>query len=171
MSVERKRTTKLMVDDMEKLRNIVNENKKKLSEEKKKKLEEDKDKKEKKEERLKDEQIKKEKEFLLKKEEERVKNIEKSNILLRKKKIEDYKNRLRMNEIEEKDKKIEEFKNRRIKLTEQRRETSNEIKKQKDLLLLKFDKIMKSNKEIEAKTIKEMFPEDEELYKKVEEMK
>ena len=30
---------------------------------------------------------------------------------------------------------------------------------------------MKNNREIEAETIKEIFPEDEELYKKVQEMK
>ena len=38
-------------------------------------------------------------------------------------------------------------------------------------MLLKFDKIMRQKKEIEPKTIKEIFPEDEELYKKVTEMK
>ena len=76
-----------------------------------------------------------------------------------------------MTELEEKNKKIEEFKIKKAKLTEQRKETSNEIKRQKQLMLEKFDKFMKQNKEIEPKTIKEMFPEDEELYKKVEELK
>ena len=60
---------------------------------------------------------------------------------------------------------------KKAKLTEQRKETSNEIKRQKQKMLEKFDKFMKQNKEIEPKTIKEMFPEDEELYKKVEELK
>ena len=35
-------------------------------------------------------------------------------------------------------------------------------------MLDKFDKFMKQNKEIEPKTIKEIFPEDEKLYHKVE---
>ena len=48
---------------------------------------------------------------------------------------------------------------------------SNEIKKQKQKMLEKFDKFMQQNKEIEPETIKKMFPDDEELYKKVEELK
>ena len=37
--------------------------------------------------------------------------------------------------------------------------------------MAKFDKIIKQNKEIEPETIKELFPEDEELYNKIKEMK
>ena len=160
-----------MVDYKAKLRNLVNENKKKLSEEKKKKLEEDKDKKEKKEERIKKKQIEKEKENLLKKEKDRVKYITKNNIINRNKKIAEYKNQLRINELEEKEKRFEDFKNQRDKLTEQRIEASKTIQRQKEELLLKFDKLMNQKKEIEPKTIKQMFPEDEELYKKVQDLK
>ena len=39
------------------------------------------------------------------------------------------------------------------------------------MMLEKFDKFMQQNKEIEPETIKEMFPDDEELYKKVQELK
>ena len=39
------------------------------------------------------------------------------------------------------------------------------------MMLEKFDKFMQQNKEIEPQTIKQMFPEDEELYKKVQELK
>ena len=104
-------------------------------------------------------------------EEERVKYIEKNNIIQRKKKMAEYKNKLKINELEEKEKKFQEYKTQRDKLTEKRREASNELQKQKEELLLKFDKLMKQNKEIEPKTIREMFPEDEDLYKKVQELK
>ena len=35
----------------------------------------------------------------------------------------------------------------------------------------KFDQIIKQNKEIEPETIKQLFPDDEELYNKIKEMK
>ena len=35
----------------------------------------------------------------------------------------------------------------------------------------KFENLMKQNKEIDPQTIKEVFPDDEELYNKVKEMK
>ena len=44
-----------------------------------------------------------------KREEEKIKNIEKSYIMKRQKKMEEYKNKLKMTELEEKNKKIEDF--------------------------------------------------------------
>ena len=76
-----------------------------------------------------------------------------------------------MNELEEKDKKLQEFKNQKEKLTQQRIETSIGIEKKKEAIMKRFDDLMKQNKEIDPQTIKEVFPEDEELYKKVQEMK
>lgn len=85
--------------------------------------------------------------------------------------IAEYQNQLRMEELEEKEKKMKEFKNQREKLTQQRIETSIGIQKKKDEILRKFDNLMKQNKEIDPQTIKEVFPDDEELYNKVIEMK
>ena len=107
----------------------------------------------------------------MKKEEERIKNLEKSNLIQRKMRIAEYQNQLRMEELEEKEKKMKEFKNQREKLTQQRIETSIGIQKKKDEILRKFDNLMKQNKEIDPQTIKEVFPDDEELYNKVIEMK
>ena len=112
-----------------------------------------------------------EEENMIKKEEERIKNIEKNNMIQRKMRIAEYKNKLRMDEIEEKDKKIQDFKTQKEKLTQQRIDTSIEIQKKKDEILKKFDNLMKQNKEIDPQTIKEVFPDDEELFKKVKEMK
>ena len=107
----------------------------------------------------------------MKKEEARIKNLEKSNLIQRKMRISEYQNQLRMEELEEKEKKMKEFKNQREKLTQQRIETSIGIQKKKDEILRKFDNLMKQNKEIDPQTIKEVFPDDEELYNKVIEMK
>ena len=85
--------------------------------------------------------------------------------------IAEYQNKLRMDELEEKEKKIQEFKSQKEKLTQQRIETSIGIQKKKEEILTKFENLMKQNKEIDPKTIKEVFPDDEELYNKVVEMK
>ena len=66
---------------------------------------------------------------------------------------------------------MQEFKNQKEKLTQQRIETSIGIQKKKDEILKKFDDLMSKNKEIDPQTIKEMFPDDQELYEKVIEMK
>ena len=107
----------------------------------------------------------------MKKEQERIKNIEKANLIMRKNRIAEYKNQLKMDELEEKEKKIQAFKIQKEKLTQQRIETSIGIEKKKEAIMKKFENLMKQNKEIDPQTIKEVFPEDEELYKKVQEMK
>ena len=112
-----------------------------------------------------------EQENVMKKEKERTKNLEKQNRIQRQQRIAEYKNKLRMDELEEKDKKLQEFKNQKEKLTQQRIETSIGIQKKKDEILKKFDDLMSKNKEIDPQTIKEMFPDDQELYEKVIEMK
>ena len=58
-------------------------------------------------------------------------------------------------------------------MAQQRIETSIEIQiqKKKEEILKKFDNLLKQNKEIDPQTIKEVFPDDEELYNKFTEMK
>ena len=83
----------------------------------------------------------------------------------------EYQNKLKMTELEEKEKKIQAFKTQKEKLTQQRIETSIGIEKKKEAIMKKFENLMKQNKEIDPQTIKEVFPDDEELYNKVKEMK
>ena len=45
------------------------------------------------------------------------------------------------------------------------------FQRQKEDIVKKFDQIVKQNKEIEAETIKELFPDDDELYQKIKQMK
>ena len=83
----------------------------------------------------------------------------------------EYKNQLRNEEIKEKEQKIEEFKRQCERINQQKAMAAIGFQKQKDDVLKKFDQIVKQNKEIEPKTIKELFPEDDELYQKIKKMK
>ena len=112
-----------------------------------------------------------EEEYFMKKEQEKIKNIEKANLIKRKIKIAEYQNKLKMNELEEKEKKIQMFKIQREKLAQKRIETSIGVEKKKEAILKKFDNLMKQNKEIDPETIKDVFPDDEELIKKVTKLK
>ena len=170
-SIERKKIHREITQGMNKYRELTVENRKKLSEEKQKKIEENEKKKEKQLEKFNQMKRKIEEENLIKKEQEKIKNIEKANLIKRKMKIAEYQNKLKMNELEEKEKKIQMFKIQREKLAQQRIETSIGIEKKKEAILKKFENLMKQNKEIDPQTIKEVFPDDEELYKKVQELK
>ena len=48
---------------------------------------------------------------------------------------------------------------------------SMKLDKEKQQLIGKFDNLMRQNKDITPETIKEIFPDDEELYEKVKELK
>jgi hypothetical protein len=130
-NMERKKNSNDMIKEMNKYKELTEENRKKLSQEKQKKLEENEKKKEKQIEKYNEMKKKMEEENMIKKEEERIKNIEKNNMIQRKMRIAEYKNKLRMDEIEEKDKKIQDFKTQKEKLTQQRIDTSIEIQKKK----------------------------------------
>ena len=56
-------------------------------------------------------------------------------------------------------------------MEEKRQEISEQIEKEKQNVINKFDKLMKQNKGIQPYMIKELFPDDEELYNKVKEIK
>ena len=170
-NMERKKNSNDMIKEMNKYKELTVENRKKLSQEKQKKLEENEKKKEKQIEKYNEMKKRMEEENLLKKEQEKIKNIEKANLIKRKMKIAEYQNKLKMNELEEKEKKIQMFKIQREKLAQQRIETSIGIEKKKEAILKKFDNLMKQNKEIDPETIKDVFPDDEELIKKVTELK
>ena len=82
----------------------------------------------------------------------------------------EYRNQKRMEAIEEKDKKIEEYKRQREKLAERKANMAIEIQKQKEEVIRKFDRLIKQKKEVDCELIKELFPEDEELYNKIKAM-
>ena len=83
----------------------------------------------------------------------------------------EYKNQLRIDELNEKEQKIEEFKKQCEKINQQKTLAAIAFQRQKEEVVKKFDQIVKQNKEIEAETIKELFPEDNDLYQKIKQMK
>ena len=76
-----------------------------------------------------------------------------------------------MEEINEKEQKIEEFKRQCERINEQKTQAALSFQRQKEDIVKKFDQIVQQNKEIDPETIKELFPDDEELYNKIKEMK
>ena len=104
-------------------------------------------------------------------EEEKIKNIEKARNIARMQRQQQYKNHLRMEELNVKEQKIEDFKKQCERINQQKTQAAIKFQRQKEEVVKKFDNLMKQNKEIEAETIKELFPEDEELYNKIKEMK
>ena len=93
-----------------------------------------------------------------KREEGNVKMLERNITIQRMLRIQDYKNRLKMDELEEKERKIYEFRQQRAKLAMQRAQASAEVQKQKEEAVLKFDKLVRQKKEIEPEMIRELTP-------------
>ena len=56
-------------------------------------------------------------------------------------------------------------------MKEKQQEMSEDIERQKQEVISKFDKMMKQNKGIEPEMIKELYPDDEEFYNHVKEIK
>ena len=52
-------------------------------------------------------------------------------------------------------------------INQQKAQAAIKFQRQKEEIVKKFDNLMKQNKEIEPETIKELFPEDQELYNKI----
>ena len=83
----------------------------------------------------------------------------------------EYKNHLRMEELNVKEQKIEDFKKKCERINQQKAQAAMKFQRQKEEVVKKFDNLMKQNKEIEPETIKQLFPDDEELYNKIKELK
>ena len=115
--------------------------------------------------------LEEEKEIIKKREEEKVKNIEKARNIQRMQRQQEYKNHLRMEELNVKEQKIEDFKKKCERINQQKAQAAIKFQRQKEEVVKKFDNLMKQNKEIEPETIKQLFPDDEELYNKIKELK
>ena len=107
--------------------------------------------------RIKDKKMKSDKDKIKEREEKNVRMLERNIMIQRMIRIQDYKNRLKMEELEEKEKKLSEFKLQKERLAFQRAQASTEVQKQKEEVLQKFDKLSRQNREIEPEMIKELF--------------
>ena len=116
---------------------------------------------------------KKEEEEILKqkKEERKMKEMEREIVNERKKRIEIMEKEKKIEEINEKEKKIKEILEQKNQMIKEREKNQIKMNKQRDNMLKFIDNIKKQNKEIEPEMIKEMFPDDENLYKEVVKMK
>ena len=150
---------------------LTEQNRHTLEEKEKEKIDEMNQKREKKEKTYIKKKLEEEKEIMKKREEEKIKNIEKARNIVRMQRQQEYKNHLRMEELNVKEQKIEDFKKQCERINQQKTQAAIKFQRQKEEVVKKFDNLMKQNKEIEAETIKELFPEDEELYNKIKEMK
>ena len=121
--------------------------------------------------RVKDNQKKAEIELLKKREGDRLKLYEKNLSIERKNRLTQYNNMKKEERLNEKNKKFEDLKNQKAKLDQQKAEIAMEILRQKDDLANKFEKIMAQKIEVNPELIKKVFPDDDELYEKIVDLK
>ena len=126
---------------------------------------------EEKQEKLDKEKINKIYDTSLRQEEEYIKQYQKKQNIIRLERINKYKIEKRLEELDEKEQKIEEFKKKKMELIENKAKLTGDMEKEKQNLIVKFENTFKKkNSQIDAEIIKELFPEDEELYNRVKKM-
>ena len=69
-----------------------------------------------------------------------------------------------------KKKKIEDFKRKKRELILNKAKLANDMEREKQRLISKFENAFKKKKQIDAEIVKELFPEDIELYNRVKDM-
>ena len=104
-------------------------------------------------------------ESLKKLEEIKAKQEEKDYFSNRQLKVKEYKNDLKIKENEKKEKKFEEFKTERKKVILKQKVLYDDIKKEKNQVLNKFDTLIRQKKKVDINFLKEIFPDNEEMIK------
>lgn len=112
-------------------------------------------------------QSEQEKELMFKNECNNIKRKNKIKVLTRLSKIQEYQNDINKSKIDEKMRKAEEFKEQKQYFLDQKKKMADNIAKQKSEVLLKFDKMMKNSGTISAEAIRNLFPDDIELYERI----
>lgn len=107
---------------------------------------------------------------LIKLQESFVKQVEKNFTNKRIQRIKKYNFELKEKEMEEKEKKIDLMKNEKIKFQNERKKMNVELQNEKYLLMNKFNHLIKGKSKINVEVIKQLYPEDEQLYKKIKNM-
>ena len=125
---------------------------------------------EEKQEKYNQDKIKKLFELSLKQEEDFIKQFKKKQNLIRLERINQYKNEIKTNEFLEKEQKIEIFKKKKKELMESKAKLTAGVEKEKKELIIKFENSLKNKKQIDAEIIKDLFPDDLELYKRIKKL-
>ena len=95
------------------------------------------------------------------------KQSEKDFLNQRMKRIKEYKYELKCKEIEDKEKRIQLMKDEQKKFKEEKQRLNKEIQKEKIDLLNKFNHLVKGKSKIDSEIVKQLYPDDEELYQKI----
>ena len=125
---------------------------------------------EEKQEKFNKDKIKKLYELSVKQEEDFLKQYKKRNNIIRLDRINQYKTERRTEELLEKEQKINNFKKRKKELIENKAKLTNSMEKEKQELIYKFENAFKKKAQIDAEIVKELFPEDEELYGRIKKL-
>ena len=99
-----------------------------------------------------------------------VKQIEKEFVNKRIKRMKEYKFELKEKEIEEKEKRLELMKSEKLKYQNQKKKLNIDLQNEKDDLKNKFNKLVKGKAKIDVEIVKQLYPEDSELYRKIKNM-
>ena len=99
-----------------------------------------------------------------------VKQVEKKFTNKRIQRIKKYNFELKEKEIEEKEKKIDLMKNEKMKFQNERKKLNIELQNEKYYLMNKFNNLVKGKSKINVEIIKQLYPEDELLYKRIKNM-
>ena len=99
-----------------------------------------------------------------------VKQIEKEFVNKRIKRMKEYKFNLKEKEIEEKEKRLDFMKTQKLKFLNEKKRLNIELRNEKDALINRYNKLVKGKSKIDSEIVKQLYPEDEELYKKVRNM-
>ena len=99
-----------------------------------------------------------------------VKQIEKEFVNKRIKRMKEYKFELKEKEIEEKEKRLELMKSEKLKYQNQKKKLNIDLQNEKDYLKNKFNKLVKGKAKIDVEIVKQLYPEDSELYRKIKNM-
>ena len=99
-----------------------------------------------------------------------VKQVEKDFVNKRIQRMKEYKFELKEKEIEDKEKRFEFMKSEKNKFQNQRKQLNIDLQNEKYQLINKFNNLVKGKSKIDSEIVKKLYPEDEELYKKIKNM-
>ena len=125
---------------------------------------------EEKQEKYNKEKIKKLFELSVKQEEDFLKQFKKKQNIIRLERINQYKTERRTHELLEKEQKIEDFKKKKKELMDNKAKLATDMEKEKKQLISKFENSIKNKAQIDPEIVKELFPDDVELYQRIKKM-
>jgi hypothetical protein len=100
-----------------------------------------------------------------------LKDIEREILNERKKRVENMKKEQKIEEMQEKEKKIQEILDQKNQMIKEREKAQYKLIQQKKEMLRQINQLQKKNKELDPETIKNIFPDDEELINDIIKMK